>query len=302
MKKFMILEHRDSARMYKNALLANGYGITADPERADFLLYDLERASYKETIDKFLNRKPMFIYPHSALSWYMWDGIHIPNKVSCNFVFSEKIKEGMKTYGYPYRVEACGFTGCEIKEWQPTSGKVLLYTPIHSLGKKRMRLVRSGDLHLNKRTLEHVIRNVSLFDKVIIRYGESFEACGLRDPKIRKIKFESSPLTVSSSLEAISRADIIITCGTFGYLSVAQGKPTIFFNQSGTAPSEFSWTVKTYDKYRWIDYPVQFKDMSGRDVIRFASRRDDRVEEWKKMNIGSPFDANKFLSIIKEYV
>ena len=302
MKKFMILEHRDSANVYKDALLTNGYGITTDPERADFLLYDLERAPYKEILAKFLNRKPMFIYPHSALSWYMWDGIHIPGPVNCNFVFSEKIKEGMKAYGYPYRIEACGFSGCKIEEWQPTSGKILLFTPIHTLGKKRKRLVRPGDLQLNKRTLEHVIRNAGLFDKVIVRYGESFTACGLRDPKIKNIKFELSLLTISSSLKAINSADVIITCGTFGYLSVARGKPTIFFNQRDTAPSEFSWTVKTYDKYKWIDYPIQFQDMGGRDVIEFAKSKNDKVEEWKKMNIGGPFDANKFLSIIGEYV
>jgi hypothetical protein len=303
-KKYFIFERRDMSRAYRLALMNAGYRKTVDPEMADFLLYDLEQDTYKPIIEDFARKgKPIFVYPHSANSWYFWDGFHEEYPVKCNFVFTRDIKTAMFSYGYKSRLEPCGFPFAEVFSWKPMREKTLLFAPMHTMGLAgEDYLCPPASFELNRTTLERVFKLAPLFKRITVRYGKSFSASGMYDPGIPNVHFEKAVLKNGDARRAIKESGMVIAAGSLAYLAVAAGKPTIFFNQRGETPKEGSAEVRHYNKYRFIDYPAQLSDMSNNMVMEHAVRINQDVEKWKKANIGSTFSAVRFISVIKEYV
>jgi hypothetical protein len=230
----------------------------------------------------------------------MWDGLYRQHPVSCNFVGTEEAKTAMKAYGYKYRVEVCGFSRCEVKPWKPTEGKVLLYAPNHPITKAHT--IRGFDKPITAKTFRHVLKISPSYEKVVIRYGHSLEASEIWDPELPNIEFQLSDLLTTSSIKAIDAADLVVAGQTLGYLAVARGKPTLFYNQHGVAPYETSGHVKSYERYKWIDFPAQFDGMKAKDLGNFVSEPNPAVEEWKRMNIGEPFNPEKVLSVIESFL
>jgi hypothetical protein len=298
-KKYYMIQSRDSGIAFNSILSISGFERTEDPNEAEFLLYDLNRWRNRPIREKF-SRKPVFIYPHTPFTWWIWDGIYKTHKVSCNFVGSKASKAAMKAYGYPYRIEVCGFSRCEVKKWKPTEGRVLLYAPNHPI--TSMHKLRKLDKPITASTFKHVLEIAPAFDRVIIRYGHSLECSEIWDPKMPNVEFQLSDMTTIGSLASIDDADVVIAGQTLGYLAVARGKPTLFFNQKNVAPYETSGHVKSYEKYRWIDFPAQFEGMSAQNIIEFCKTPNEAVEIWKVNNIGKQFDVEKVLSVIREFV
>lgn len=307
-KKYYIFERRDASLRYKKALMYAGYKKTDDPRRADFLLYDLEQESYLPVINHFLESgKPIFVYPHSANSWYFWDGFHKERPVSCNFVFTEKIKNAMVSYGYKSRIEACGFPFSDVRSPAPMRKKTLLFAPMHTMGVEGEDFLQApANFELNRKTLERAIQLSPLFDSVTVRYGKSFEASGMYDPHISNVYFEKAILRNRSGIRSIEQHGMVIAAGTLAYISVAMGKPTIFYNQWNETPREGNATVKSYEMYQqFLDYPIQLTDRSDMSVVCFGMRyscADKLVRQWKDSNIGSAFDDDRFISVIREFV
>jgi hypothetical protein len=294
--------------VYQDALRSAGYKKASDPYRADFLLYDLEHEKYLPVLRHFSeNRKPIFVYPHSANSWYFWDGFHREHPVSCNFVFTDEIKNAMIYYGYKSRIEACGFPFLAENPQITARPKTLLFAPMHTMGKEGSDFLRApASFELNRKTLERVFQLAPLFDSVTVRYGKSFDACGMYDPHINNVHFEKAVLNGANAICSIQQHSTVIAAGTLGYISTAIGKPTIFFNQRDEAPREWNMVVKSYDNYRhFLDYPIQLGDMTDEQVSNFE--RDfhlytKKIEQWRNSNIGSIFNARKFISVIREYL
>jgi hypothetical protein len=303
-KKYYVLERRDMARPFKLALYNAGYRKTMDPEEADFLLYDLEQNVYRSILDYFaLHRKPLFVYPHSANSWYFWDGFHKEYPVSCCFVFTREVRTAMIAYGYKSRIEPIGFSCGEVINWKGMREKTLLFAPMHTMGPVGQDYLRPpASFRLNREALEKVFELAPLFKKITIRYGKTFIASGMYDPQIRNVVFEQASLKVKDSLASINRHNMVISAGTLAYLAVARGKPTIFYGTHGQPPQEGEMTVRHYDKYKWMDYPVFLDNMSEDMIMKFAVQNDPNVERWKKANIGNTFSANRFISVVREYV
>lgn len=308
-KRYYIFTRRDASLSYQEALSSAGYKKVDDPNRADFLLYDLEHKSYLPVLERFSVRgKPTFIYPHSANSWYFWDGFHKEHPVSCNFVFTEDIKNAMISYGYRSRIEACGFPFSDVRPpGQPMLEKTLLYAPMHTMGAEGVDFLRApASFDLNRKTLDRVFQLASLFKSVTVRYGKSFEASGMYDPHLKNVHFEKAALSNRSGAQSIEQHGIVIAAGTLAYISVALGKPTIFFHQRNEAPREWNATVNSYEKYRhFLDYPIQLTDMSDSEVVRFGTdfkRFEKTIKQWMDANIGDAFSANQFISVVREYV
>lgn len=307
-KRYYMFERRDSANLFINALNTAGYIRSGDPDSADFLLYDLEQEIYIPVIDDFYKKKkPIFVYPHSANSWYFWDGFHEEHPVSCNFVFTKEIKNAMIDYGYKSRIEPCGFSLSSVTSSSATRRNALLFAPMHTMGTKGKDFLRApASFDLNRKTLDRVLGLAKLFTSVTVRYGKSFDACGMYDPKMSNVRFEEAVLKSANSIKSIQQHDIVIAAGTLAYISVAIGKPTIFFNQYNETPREWIYTAKSYEKYRHIlDYPVQLSQMTDRQVFEFMSNTGQwrrRLDQWKSANIGESFSRQKFLEVIKEFV
>lgn len=301
MRKFLCTRNRDSADAYVTALLNAGFMETKNPTEADFWLYDYERDHYNKTLNLFKD-KPKFIYPHVPYGWWVWDGICAVDDVSCNFVVSEGAKQGMRLYGYPHPIEVCGFPRCELRPFQPTQGMKLLFAPSHTLGKSgKYPTPECVDYH--RAAMRHIIALKDHFESVTVRYAYDLTTSGFTEFAHESgITFtRAEALSVSDSLKAIEQADIIISCGTFGYLSLAIGKPTILYGNR--TPASRAGKVKHYASYKHlIDFPKPFESLTFDDVANVGLQPDPEVEQWKSLMLGQPFNAEKFISVVREFV
>ena len=301
MATFFALNNRDKGNTYIEALLDAGYTLKEDYD-VDFLLIDYERSKKREEIVNFIKKKkPVFIYPHSAISDILWDGMYDPLPVTCNFVSGVGQKKVMQSYGYKYPIEVCGWPYSELERFKSTTGKKLLFAPIHpnSAGKKLL----GEDKKSNYKTLKYILDNKRLFSSITLRYGGDLIDNGLDEFKNSGIIMEKADYSIENSIKSIKRTDLVVSFGTFGYLSVALGKPTIFYAQD-VVPHNICHSVKSFRKYSNIrNFPIELFDKKFYGnmpyIKKLACEKNKSVEDWKKLFIGDPFNAEKFINIVK---
>jgi len=303
MATFKATNNRDKGNTYIKALVDAGH-IQKDSFDVDFLLLDLERHALEE-VNKFIaSKKPVFIYPHAAIADILWDGMYVPLKITRNFVPGEGQKEVMRLYGYPNKVVVCGWPYGKVIDFIPTTGKKLLYAPIHP--NSRGRKMRDEDKANNKKTMLLILENKHLFDEIRIRFGGRMKDNGLEEFRERTdVVFENAVYHIDHSIESISRADIVISFGTFGYLSVSQGKPTIFYGQE-TPPHNMRRTAKSYEKYmNYRRFPLDTDScpkIPFKFIIEQVCTENYMVEDWKERFIGNDFDSQKFISTVEQFL
>jgi len=297
-KKFSVKRNKDASLVFENALLDAGYEYTKKVNEADFFLIDCEGRDVKR--DKLLERlngRPVFIYPHTPLTSWLWDGVYEPIPVARNFVFSSAAEDVMEAYGYPYPVEVVGFTRCEILPYQPTSGTRLLFVPA--------RPRKDGGKHaeLDLSVLHFILSNQKHFESITICTIRDYAFPDLKDTsriKVIRTDPKAVPSPTQDMVDRIDNADIVIGVHTTGALAVARGKPTIFYGQQFPPDTVTGCTPAHYDTYGdLLRFPVTIEEMTIKDVLDVRKFDCPRVEEWKQMNIGSPFSADKFIRTIK---
>ncbi len=313
MKRFYLRDNKDSGAAFASALLAAGYQRVECVEQADFALYDHDH--YYDRGMKPLNINcPLFIYPHVPYSWFLWDGILEPQSVSCNFVVSNGAKVAMQLYGYPEAVEVIGAAGMEIKPFAPTSGTKLLFAPAHPIHDGRY--PQREALVYIRATAEKIMKHLDYFESVTVRHSNTLIDCGLEiftqrltPQKNRKIIFEqfkpyATPNLRQEALSSIHRADLVVSNSTFGYLSVAEGKPTIFYGYDNKMiPYSREGYAKNYPLYKHIfHFPINFVDMSIEGIMAVRDEANSTVEQWKRLNIGESFCASEFVKKLENYL
>ncbi len=104
------------------------------------------------------------------------------------------------------------------------------------------------------------------------------------------------------SYKDIDRADLVIAEGTFMYLSVARGKPTIGVNQS--VPCSGSTKMENFELIHWDEYkdymayPIDFDNDSLPNLINLAANEEQT--EWKNLFIGKEMDAKHLSDLLKD--
>ena len=112
-------------------------------------------------------------------------------------------------------------------------------------------------------------------------------------------------LSAQAALEGVERAcaDLVISSNTAGYICLASGIPTVLFNNFRGVPT----TCATGGGHHWdlykqhYEFPLTLLEMSPNDLLSLRDAPNGDVEEWRKWNIGKPFDAEKFLSVVGEF-
>lgn len=304
MKKFYALKNKDACNEYLSALVSAGYEETTKMDNADFALIDCEhKGGLAERIGYFSETRPLFVYPHTPFSYYLWDGRYTPANIACNFVVGQGAIMSMKAYGYPYRVEAVGFTGCEINPFTPTTGTRLIFAPPHlrGNGKYALRMVYESV----RQVASIIVKNIDRFESVTVACSyQGIEESGLSEFIGTKAEFEyvntyEIPKPRQNVIRQIAEKDIIIASNTFAYLSVAHGKPAVMFY----AMDSVDKIVNNFNLYKsYYRFPLMLEEMTIDELLDARTTENERVKEWKRLNIGLPFDADKFLSIVREYV
>lgn len=304
MKRFSAILNKDAGAAYVQALQAAGHEFMTNDKEADFMLIDCEHAGGPmKRIANFLKTRPVFVYPHSPLAYFIWDGHYTILPVQCNFVIGEAAVRSMKAYGYPNRVEACGWTRCEIREFQSTRGTRLLFVPARTRGDGQY--TNSSYAENTPKALRFILDNLKSFEHVTICYVNDFvneadyEGSGIEFIKTTPNR-SASP--TADMLKHIEAADIVISCETVACLAVARGIPTVIYNAKAVPATGYVPAAK-YELYRqYYQFPLVLEDMTIKDVLNVRYVPCSRVEKWKEWNIGGPFDAEKFISIVREYV
>ena len=305
------MRNRDAADSYVHALTNAGFAEVKDMEKSDFLLYDYERGSggKRAVMEEYLKQKPGFIYPHTPLSYFIWDGAYDPLPVQCNFVAGNAAVESMKAYGYPYRVEACGFPRCTVREFEPTHGTKVLFVPART--RKDGGYASKEYAEMTPQVFKMLLRNVHRFEQFDMCYTGTFETVGIQDmveEAIEKgVKFHlTNPYRdrdpMGAMIKHILAADLIISCETVGSMAVALGKPTIFYNANAT-PTTLAGASKHFESYRkHYSFPLTAEEMTIDEILAECKTQNPKVEAWKRRNIGGQFDADKFPKTVKEYI
>lgn len=301
MKTFYVFRNKDSADAYVRALVEDGFQETADLNAADFILYDSESVGARRKVkEDFLKRNPGFIYPHTPMTCYIWDGIYDPLPVAANFVAGDGQRYCMATYRYPHRVEACGFPRCEVLPFQPAKGRDLLFVPA------RPRRDKGRQEKLDRVAFDFIKRHRDAFDNITIcRLAGQFPECedGFMGMNFLTTDPKGTASPAQDMIDRIDRADVVIAQHTPAALAVARGKPVIMYGYGTKLETLTGQAAKNYQQYKRIyDYPLTIEAMSIEDVHRVMQDSDISAEGWKRLHIGGNFDAGKFLSIVKEYV
>src|SRR5258707_6093011 len=301
--RFFIARNTDSDDMFHQALLSAGYVEVDHPSVAEFIVHDAVHPG----LDRFLDSHPVFVTPHTPQSSFLWDGILEQAPVCCNFVYGEAGRMCMKSYGYPYRVEPVGFARCEVLPFKPTKGRDLLIVPAHP--SRRGQYTNSEYLTWGFTTLKWILSKRGSFGKVTLCWSETRIDPDLAQ-EMRKKDIDhvvanpwTDPEPLKHMIERVEAADLVVSCNTTGCVSVARGKPTVFFPESREPPASGTKKAINPDLYLGVlRFPLAIESMSIDDLLSVREAPNDEVEKWKRNNIGGNFNASKFIEVVKEYI
>ena len=294
----------DSDGMYQDALIGAGYLETLAPSLSQFIVHD----AVHPRLEHCLSALPNFIVPHTPQSSFLWDGIlgtGIPT--CCNFVYGEAGREVLASYGYPHRVEVIGFSRCVVRPFKPTApGRNLLIIPSHAL--QGDQYTYPGYIEWVLNILRFVLEHRKVFDRIVLCWGENrFDPALMAEMKRQGFEiiptnpyFDKEPL--KNMMVRIEQSNLVLSCGTAGCVSVAMGKPTVFFSELGGARSfpRDALHPGLYDHL--LRFPLAAEKMDIEEILDVRKAQNSKVELWKQRIIGGNFDAKKFLSVVGEYV
>jgi hypothetical protein len=104
-------------------------------------------------------------------------------------------------------------------------------------------------------------------------------------------------------MKRMERSDLVLACGTAGCVSVAIGRPTVFFSEQGKPSSPPNKTALHSELYLdRLRFPLLAENMTVDEMLAVRMTPDPRAEKWKLDNIGGQFDAEKFIAIVREFI
>lgn len=291
-------DHQFKGIPYARALHEAGHDIVRVGDPADVLLIDadIDLPQYRQAIDGYLSwGARVFVYPHGAEPMVLYDGVYTPTPEVTHLVPAAGHARTMASYGFRGRVEVCGFPFCPLKDFTSRDkAHTVLFAPYHPAG--------NGWLHPELRALNaeayYKTRKLRPGRLLVQLYGTP-ETNGL--PNDADVEWVQSDLNVG--WETIDRADLVVSAaGTFHYLAVARGVPTVVFAQDVVPheqpdPQSPRSQVRSWDRYRHIyRYPV---DLDQRDAVGRALRGDLAVRIWRSWMVGQPLDVGKLCEIVE---
>ena len=112
---------------------------------------------------------------------------------------------------------------------------------------------------------------------------------------------------MDNSYDQIESADVVVASGTFAYIAVARGVPTVMMAER-SLPEHWLKTptvfAPNWNKYvNKMAYPLDIlntKDTKSLFIRAIAG--DDKVRDWRRRMIGDDFCADKFIEVLESYI
>ncbi len=299
--RYYITHHQHKGKPIEQALRKNGWLF--DDRHTDIALFDhaINRGA-PETGRRTINthyaaRATIITYPHGATgAWWMDSDLYSTDyRIFANLVIGEGHKYVEEIMQPQLTHHVIGWYYCPILPFKrPNDIKTILFAPMHAT------------MHSNKLREEHFNTNKRVFSEllklpynIIVRYLNPLPALGLwDDPKVT-YKFA----VPDGSYDDIDNADLVIAEGTYMYLSVARGKPTIGMNQHiPIRPNEckYDFTLNNWSKYGdYMAYPIDFDDKPLSELIYYAA--DKEADGWKKLFIGEKMNGRQLSDLLIKF-
>lgn len=293
--KFFMKHHQHKGKPFSRAMRANGWLHVREKADVVFIDYTTNREAWTKMFDKMSEEgSTIFIYPHCPTVPWWYDGIYtIDPRVNTIFVIGEEQKEAAQIFiPETTHIEVTGFPYCEQLRFKPCqSPKNVLFAPIHSSNENLP--FRPEAIESNTKAFESLLKIPDI--KLTVRYlGTNLERLGLWVEK--NVKYiHGNP---DGSYQDIDNADLVIAEGTYMFLAVARGKPTVGLNQHNPIRmNNDGRTPKRWDEYgHKVSYPIDASDGNLADIIKFAGRNEASL--WRERSIGSQFNSRKFCQIV----
>jgi hypothetical protein len=302
--KFVMFENQDKFEPYLNALVGGGHERVEELGQADYLVIDYERNALRGVIDEARRRKmPIIILPHSVDSDLIWDGLRSPTAAACNFVIGNGHAAVMRMYGYGYPIGVTGWALSEMQEQaqvrrEAVDDPLVLFAPKHPNPSGSVKL-RDVDRELNRRAY---VRLLGCGVRLRVRFGGDLAENGLWLEE--GVEFEQARYAVSDALDSMRRADVVVGVCTFAHVAVAEGIPTVMFDQ-GVRPHSMTRFVLNWELYRGFRaFPLDLLD-DGRgceDVLRDALTGATCIDDWRSAFIGERFEQARFVRMVEDAV
>mgnify|MGYP001087870966 CR=1 FL=1 len=302
MIRYFISEHQHKGANINEALKKEGWYFRR--KRVSIALFDhVINRKHPERgrgiVNKYYDEWATIVtYPHGATGAWWNDSDYFPEntKIAANLVIGEghkKVEQIMRPHLQHYVV---GWSFCPIKEFKkPVKIKKILFAPAHGSMHKDILPIEKQEV--NTKIYESLLK-ISDDYRISMRILNPLESIGLwKDSRIKLIFGKPD-----GSYRDIDDADLVIGEGTFMYLSVARGKPTIGFNQhvpcTGSTALE-GYEIKNWDKYgEYMGYPIDFEDDSLENLIEKAAHEEQI--EWKRLFIGKELDSKHLVTLLKD--
>ncbi len=297
-RRFAVREHQDKAVPFVQALIDCGYTLVPDFRDADFYLIDVDRRI--DDLKECLSRQiPVFIYPHGSRTVIAYDGVYSAwPHTACNFVFGSGQVEIGRRIKYPCPMEPVGWAYNRLRPFSPTSGKRILFAPIHPNGGGIP--LSKIDRELNRRAFD-TLRELAV--PFTVRYGRNLSDNNIPEIRDPLISYSQAELSVGDSLRAIEKFDLIIGHQLFASLAISLGKPTVMFGESAP-PHSVRRSVRSWSLYQGLlQFPLDLiETCDPRSLLESACRSDLRIADWRSKFIGCEFDPIRFVDQLQSYL
>lgn len=292
MPSFSIYWHQDKQKPYHEALINNGWVHVPLGTPSDVLLvnHDMPQGDQRKSIDFYrANGAKIVLYPEGSGIYAYWDGIREPYKVDACLVLSDGYKQAMDKWNLNIPIHTIGWSWSALKDFTPTSGKKVLFAPIHPDG---FGVLEPGDIVWNRLIYEQLIHIPDI--ELTVRYLGTLAQNGLWTSP--KVTFKRGVYDNANS--DIESHDLVISTGTFAAKAIAMGKPTVAYPVA-SADNIYRFTRHCADYMYDMRFPyhVGNADDLG-EVMKEAQHENFALREWREKWIGKPFDSKRLHEIL----
>jgi hypothetical protein len=272
---------------------------------ADLLLIDLDDAhcGYEDAIATFKDHgATVLLYPHGASPLIGYDGIHEASPlVDASLQLAPGHAEVMRRLEYPTPTHVVGWPYTEIGDFR-ASAKLerVLFAPHHPSG---YGVLHDLEREENAHAYEQLLKGRW---ELTVRHFGTLEQNGLWEaPGVRYVR---SDLGLASAVDDIDRADAVVAgVGTFPWLSIARGVPTVQYGQDHVLtkgePGEQRVELRHFARYHgYLRYPFDTADGPLDELLHAAARSEDPILAWKRRFIGDAFDLRHYVELVERIV
>jgi hypothetical protein len=287
--KIAIKDHQNKSAGIVGALSKTS--CTSDLVNPDLLFIDHDGPEYyRKIIDRFPNAQ-VLLYPHGAMAYLAWDGLWKVNPRTTGYLaMSHGMADNMRLYGYPNPIAVTGWHWCEQKEYEWRETRRILFAPVHPL--------------TNGWLWEEIkIRNAKTYEKllksgceIVVRHIGSLEQNGLWH--VDGVEYDAGMMDNSEA--SFNSVDLVVSFGTFAYLAVARGVPTVMYCQDvpmweGSGDHNLRFVAHWEQLAPLIEYPYD---------IRWYEIGDELEEPkvWRDRYIGEQITPERLVECLNTLI